>query len=401
VMPQTREHFDILRLLNIRQGIIVITKVDLVDADTAALVEEEVRDLTRGSFLENAPLVRVSAETGEGMAALKKAIEETALSLPERAESPLFRMPVDRSFSVAGFGTVVTGTVFSGSAVKGEKVLVLPKGLSSEIRGIEVHKNKTDKAFTGQRAALNLAGLSKDDIKPGNVICAPGYFIPTRMADCSLELLDRNSPLKPGERVKFHLGTSEVDGRLYFLEGKALVQVRLAEEVVMVKGDRFILRNQEASHTLGGGIVLDAHPNKHKRRKNLDAETLRLLPDSGLRQQVLLELGKAPALLSLTDLCARLTVKRKNAENALMGFASDNGAVIFKTSAETFALSLERFGVLAGRLQSAVQEFHASHPLLAVGLSKAEIREQCGRILAGKEMESAFPALWEALCARP
>ncbi len=397
VMPQTKEHFDILRLLNIKRGIIVITKTDLVDSDTALLVEEEVKDLVKGSFLEGAPVVKVSAQTGDGIEALKSKIEEVALSMEERRDHTLFRLPVDRCFSVTGFGTVVTGTVFSGKAIKGEPVSILPSGLKSEIRGIEVHGNKKDEAYTGQRAALNLTGLAKDDVKRGNVICTPGYFVPTSMLDCSLDLLNPLQPLKQGERVKFHLCTSEIEGRIYFLKEKNLVQIRLHEEVIAVKGDRFIIRNQEASRTLGGGVVLDAHPNKHRRIKGLDTKSLQTLATQGISGQVLLELGKARSILPVTVICGRLTEKKKSVENALKKLSEEGKALIFISPGDVYGMAIEKYSGLLNRINTAILEFHSSHPLLSTGLSKAEVSQICANIFGEKESSAIFILLWDML----
>jgi len=346
-------------------------------------------------------VVKVSSETSEGLDLLKKTIEETALSLEERKESPLFRLPVDRSFSVTGFGTVVTGTIFSGAAVKGEKVVILPSDLSAEIRGVEVHKSKVDKAFTGQRAALNLSGVSKDEIKRGDVVCAPGYFIPSMMADCSLELLNRSGPLKQGERVKFHLGTSETDGRVYTLADKSLVQIRLSDEVVMVRGDRFILRNQEATKTLGGGVVLDAHPQKHKRRKSVDPQSLQSLSEAGLRQQVLLELGKTRSVRAAAEFCALLTARRKNVQDALLQLSGEGKVRLFKTATETYALASEKYRALTEALKTWVRDYHDAHPLLNTGAGKPEAAQKCAQVLGEKETETVFAQLWEQLTHDP
>lgn len=399
VMPQTREHFDILRLLGVRRGIVVITKIDLVDADTAELVEMEVRELVKGSFLEQAEVVRVSSETGEGIPSLRKAIEAVALGLEERPEGSLFRMPVDRVFSVQGFGTVATGTVFSGSIEKGDKVEILPGGRTAEIRGIEAHKEKKDRVFSGQRSALNLAGVAVDEVRRGEVLCAPGYFVPTLMTDCSFELLDPARPLKRGERVKFHLATSEVTGRIYDIRDNRLIQVRLAEPVVTVKGDRFIVRDQEGLRTLGGGAILDPHPQKHKRRKNVDADGIDRLAGADNRTRVTAELGKARAFLSVTELCARLTQKRKTVMDTLESLAREKRILLLKGAADAHALPREKFDALLSHLSVAVRAFHAANPLIRSGLGKAETRQQCSERLGEAETEALFPLLWAEIIA--
>lgn len=400
VMPQTREHFDILRLLGIQRGLIALNKADLVTDEVAEMAEEEVRELVRGSFLEKAPIVRVSAMTGHGLDELKTAISAVSRGIPERPDAGIFRMPVDRSFSVAGFGTVVTGTVFSGRVRPQEKVVILPKGLECEIRGIQVHKNKADVAVRGQRAALNLQGVDRDQAVKGDTICAPGLFTPTFMADCSLELLSGAGAIKQGERVKFYVGTTESDARLYCLDGEKLYQARFSTAVVGVRGDRFIIRDPGLTRTLGGGEILDLHPQKHKRKKNLDLPQIRKLAETAPQARLQAELAKAKGALSVPELCARLTMNPDVVMAALKTLAQSGAAVMLDAGRESAAMARGRYEALVLFLKTETQAYHAAHHMLATGVSKAEIRQKCRAFLGESLSDGLFQKLWERLTDR-
>ncbi|MFH0920524.1 MAG: selenocysteine-specific translation elongation factor [Fibrobacterota bacterium] len=396
VMPQTREHFDIVRLLGVRHGILVLTKTDLAAKDAADMAEAEVREMVHGSFLQNAALVRVSSVTGEGIPELKIEIEKLVRALDERQGEAPFRLPVDRSFSVAGFGTVVTGTVFSGSVRKGDRVLVLPGEQEAEVRGIEVHHQKSDIAKWGQRAALNLSGIDKGDVGRGDTVCAPGFFISTQMVDARFTPTGRS--LLQGERVKFHLGTTEAEGRVYRLGESGLVQVRLSSPVAAVHNDRFILRDPAASATLGGGEVVDVHPLKHRRKKNVDAAALQALAGGSVRERVLTELGKAQTGVTPSVLRARLTEDEKTLTETLIQLDKNDKVVLLVSGGHSLALSLERWQAFLTALQARVSDFHSQNPLLNTGLPQAEVR-QAALVFMGEEAVPLLDAFWTRLAS--
>ena len=271
VMPQTREHFQICRLLRLRDGIIVLTKIDAADEDMRALARMEARELTAGSFLEAAPVVEVSARTGEGLDALRTALAALGGRVAPRPVRGATRLPVDRAFSMKGFGTVVTGTLLSGSlAVDGDYVL-LPGGRGVKVRGLQVHGRAEPAAAAGRRVAVNLAGLGLDDVRRGDTVAAPGALTVTARADVRLELLADARPLKHGARVRFHQGTTERLGRVALVpprEGatelapgaSAFARVRLEAPAAITRGYRFILRAYSPAMTIGGGVVLDPQP---------------------------------------------------------------------------------------------------------------------------------------------
>src|SRR5208283_990885 len=264
IKPQTREHFEICRLLGVKRGVIALTKSDLVDAQTRELARMEVEEFVNGSFLENAAIVLVSAKNGDGLAELKKALEEAASQITEKDAGRYFRFPVDRSFPVKGFGTVVTGTLISGQVAVGDEVELLPEGGRLRVRGLETGGKSVDRAEAGQRTAVNLAAVEHTALERGMVIAAPGRFRATRRVDVRLELLASAPPLKHRTRVHFHAGTSETIGEVYLYDrnelppaGSSLAQLRLQDDVVLVKGDRFIARQFSPVVTIGGGEVLD------------------------------------------------------------------------------------------------------------------------------------------------
>ena len=272
VMPQTREHFEICRLLEIPRGIIVLTKCDLVDSDLRELAALETRELVAGSFLDGVPVIEVSSTSGEGIDALKQTLFEQAEEVPGHKASGLFRLPVDRVFSMKGFGTVVTGTLIAGAVHQDDEVEILPRGSKARVRGLQVHGEKRELASAGQRTAVNLQGSDTDDVARGDTLTLPGTFVATMMLDAELDVLE-SSPIavKDLTRVHLHVGTAQVLARVRTLRGKkalapgdkGIVQLRLESPVVAARGDRFILRRYSPLETIAGGRVVDARPEKH------------------------------------------------------------------------------------------------------------------------------------------
>jgi len=295
VMPQTREHLQILELLGIQRGIVVLTKVDLAESsDWIDLVEEEVREELSGTFLAEAPCCRVASPSKQGIPELVKSIEESLKNLePKDASGPL-RLPVDRHFSVAGFGTVVTGTLLSGTVHPGDTIEILPPGEPLRVREVQVHGKKIDRAQAGQRVALNIAGLEREQIKRGAVVGTPGIFAQTERLDARLTLLpEAPRPLKFRDPVHFYLGTARVVGLVALLDRdqlepgeSALVQIHLDRPLVAHRQDRFIIRSYSPMTTIGGGQVIDPAPVKHRRFRDDVLQTLADL-ESGERSFLL------------------------------------------------------------------------------------------------------------------
>ncbi len=269
IMPQTREHLAILDLIQVKSGIIVLTKVDLApDEEWLELVEHEIREFCEGTILEKAPLVRVSAVTGLGIEQLKTEIAKCLADTPEKKDLGKPRLAVDRVFTISGYGTVVTGTLVDGNFKIGDEVLVLPGHLQARIRGIQTYNQKVTEAYPGNRTAINLAGIDREDVKRGDVIVHPNDYQTTARLDAQIRLLkDADLTLKHNAEVKFFLGATEVEGRIRLLGESQLlsgaegfIQLELEHPVVAVKGDRFILRRPSPPATVGGGMVLDPFP---------------------------------------------------------------------------------------------------------------------------------------------
>jgi translation elongation factor TU len=332
VMPQTREHLAILQLLGVRDGLVALNKTDLVDPELAEVVAEEVRDITAGTFLAGARVVPVSSLTGQGLDELRAAIAEVAARVPERTAAGVARVPIDRSFALAGHGTVVTGTVFNGSLRVGGEVEILPKGFRARIRSLQSHGVGVEAVFAGQRAAINLAGVKHEDLRRGDAVCSVGAFLPTSMIDGRIVLSrDLSHAVEHGASVSFHLATSEVHGRLALLDrmkldpgGETWGQVRLAEPVVARRGDRFILRTAGGDLTIGGGQVLDAHPLKHRRHRLDAAEALERLASGDLDAAVAHELLKAGTPLRISVLAPHLAETRAAIEALCRSAAESN-----------------------------------------------------------------------------
>jgi selenocysteine-specific elongation factor len=304
VQPQTREHFDICRLLDIRKGFVALTKTDLVERDIVDLVRLEIEELVAGSFLAGAPIVPVSSVTGDGLADLKQLLYSMASASPRKNPGGALRLPVDRSFTMRGFGAVVTGTLVSGQVALEQEVEVHPDGRRLRVRGIQVHGSRSDRAIAGQRTALNLAGADHTELSRGMVLTEPGVFRNTTTIDCTIELLPSAKPLKHRAPVHFHSGTAEIEAEIRRVSGTAAFEpgareyarLVLREPALLLPGDRFILRMFSPVLTVAGGVVLDALPPRRTSRERLQA-----IETDALAAFV----REAPYGLSRADLIAR------------------------------------------------------------------------------------------------
>ncbi|MCP4688561.1 MAG: selenocysteine-specific translation elongation factor, partial [Desulfobacterales bacterium] len=288
VMPQTREHMEICSLLGVKHGFVAMTKIDMVEEDWLELVQEDVSEFMIGTFLEDAPIIPCSSATGEGLSDITDALETLAGEIPNRPPSSLFRLPVDRVFTMKGFGTVITGTLTSGRIRVGDPIMIYPSGVTSKVRGIQVHNQAVEEAEAGTRTAINFQGLEKASVQRGEVLADPGSLVSSYMVDISLHFLKSNKkPVKNRVRVRFHGGTSEILGNLILLDreelppGETIVaQLRLDAPTAPVKDDRFVLRSYSPVRTIGGGHVLNPMPRKHKRFKPEVIEGLKSLDGS-------------------------------------------------------------------------------------------------------------------------
>ncbi len=298
IMPQSREHLAICNLLKIKSGLIALTKADLVEKEWLELVEDEVRTFVKGSFLDAAPIVSVSAKTGENLGLLKEEIRQMALSISPKTHEGLFRLPVDRVFTLKGFGTVVTGTAISGRVSIEDSIEILPSNIKTKVRGLHSHGRAINTASAGQRVAINLQGVEKEEIRRGDVAVTPLRFHPTKVVDAFLELLGDVPSLKSKALVHFYAGTSETVARAVLYEKDELkagescyCQLRLKDPVVVTAGDRYIIRRFSPLETLGGGEILDPSPARRRRKDGI--ADLPVLHKGGLREKLALKIEKA------------------------------------------------------------------------------------------------------------
>ncbi len=389
IKPQTREHFDICRLLGIERGLVALTKSDLVAPDGLELVRLEVSEFLRGSFLDAAPIVPVSSKTGAGLDTLKRELARLAAEVPGKDASHHFRLPIDRSFVMKGFGSVVTGTLVAGSVGVGEEVEVFPQRRRLRVRGLQVHGRVTERAYAGQRTAVNLAGVEAGELERGMALSAPGLFEPTDRMDVELTLLASAPRLKHGARVHFHHGTMETiaEVRLHdhdvLVPGKqAYAQLRLRDATLLLPGDRFIVRQFSPVVTIGGGRVLHAHPEKHKRgdpglRLELDA----LAGDNRERIiEALVQHAKGGAL-TLAQLVALTGWRLADVETSAAALVTA-GRLRRLPSAPAVFVDPARWAELRVAALAGVDAFHKKEPLLE-GMPKQELRE---RFFARSEM---------------
>lgn len=398
IKPQTREHFDICRLLGVKRGIIALTKVDLVDRDTEELVRLELEEFVKGSFLENAPVLAVSAKTGAGLPELKKALVDEALKLTEKQTGRYLRLPIDRSFAVKGFGTVVTGTLISGQIATGDEVELLPEKKLLRVRGVQTGGKTVERAGAGQRTAVNLAGIEHTAVQRGMVIAAPARFVKTRRVDARMELLASAPPLKNRARVHFHVGTAETIAEILLYEKKqllpgeaAFVQLRLADEIVCVRGDRFILRQFSPVITIGGGAILDPMAKRPTRKDEGRVQFLRTLEEDS-REQILRAMVDRNILgIRVEEIVARTGWMEVEIAAVAKNLAA--AGVVRVVSAEPMVLLPEAlFQEVAKKLLARVENFHKDNPLLP-GIPREELRAALGRRVRTETFRTALEEL--------
>lgn len=378
VMPQTREHLEVLNLLKIKKALVVLTKIDTTDPDWLDLVAEEIREELKVTRFADAEIVRVSAVKGIGIEELKQKIDKMVNTLEAKDSTAPLRMPVDRSFKMKGFGTVITGTLLSGSIKKDQQVEILPEGLTSRVRNIEVHNENVDVAYAGQRVALNLAGVEKEEVSRGCLIAQPGFFQPTDRIDVQLEILPESPySVKHASQVHFHLGTSEVMARVFLLGKKELMpgesgfaQLELDEKIVAHYLDLFIIRFFSPVKTVGGGRVLNVTPGFYRRYREQEMAELELLAggsNTNLVLQRIMQYGVASR--------AELVKEVKIAVEPLEAILADlKGQEMLFELGEGYLMAGVRFRDWRERILRTLKDFHeANH--LKPGISKAELKQ--------------------------
>ena len=380
IMPQTREHFEILQALGIDDGIIAITKTDMVDEEWLELVQEDIRDYVEGSFLEGKPMIPVSAKSGANIDLLKEEIIRKCDRESKRIEAPeMFRLPVDRVFTKSGFGTVVTGTLMDGTCSLNDEVHVFPEETPAKIRGIQTYGNDVDQAVAGQRTAINLSGVRKEDIRRGDVIAAKSAVSVTGMLDVKLKIFDSSERMVlNNSRVHLYCGSKEVLTKVILMDRDALsageeayVQFRLEEPIAVRRGDRFIIRFYSPIITIGGGQILDAVPEKHKRNRENVLEGFRTLESGNVSDIFVLKTGGHKFYskeLLLQELGMLPETGNREIERCI-----EAGKLVELEDGTILAAS--KFQMMTDRLIQLLQEYHESNPL-AEGMPKQELQSR-------------------------
>ena len=375
IMPQSREHLAICNLLNIQSGLIAITKSDLVEKDWLTLVTEEIGDFVTGTFLEDAPIVPVSSKTGENLELLKKEIRDRALTITPKTSGGLFRLPIDRVFTLKGFGTVITGTAISGAITVEAPIEILPRGITTKVRGLHSHGKAITRASAGQRVAINLQGVEKQDLQRGDVAVAPSSFVPTKTMDLFLTLLKDVPALKNRSLVHFYTGTSETIARVILYEKEDLkagescfCQFRLQDPVIAMSGDRYIIRRFSPLETLGGGEILDPTPGRRRRKDGI--QDLQGFQAMQLGQKLALKIEKSGlAGVTVQTINGWINADLSAIQHALNGL-KQSGEVIRH---EDTLLHKNAFALLNSKVRELLKTFHRENPLKP-GMPKEEVR---------------------------
>jgi selenocysteine-specific elongation factor len=389
VMPQTREHLAILDLLQIPAGLIVLTKTDLAPGpDWLDLIEVDIRAAVAGTVLRDAPIVRVSARNKIGLDALLQSLTQLLETKPARPDLGRPRLPIDRVFTMSGFGTVVTGTLSDGILSVGDEVQILPSGLTGRVRGLQTHKRKEEQSAPGSRTAVNISGVNTEDIHRGEVVAHPNQYQSTRRIDARFRLLkDASSPLKHGSEVKVFVGASETVAMLRLLGVEELqpgqegwIQLELRDPVVAVRGDRYILRRPSPGETLGGGVIVDHQPKgRHKRMDKSVLKSLELLAQ-GSPADVLFEAALALQTAPLIEMVSRSRLESVTAAEALAELLESGKLILLEEGApsvtsDLLALALPHWNSLREKTLQLVADYHRSYPLRR-GIPREELKSK-------------------------
>ncbi|MBI5232344.1 MAG: selenocysteine-specific translation elongation factor [Coriobacteriales bacterium] len=395
IMPQTREHLAIIDLLGVRRGVVAITKADLVDEDWLALVAEDVAALLEGTSIEGAPIIPVSAKTGAGLDELRAALDELAEHAPSRVANLPYRLPVDRVFTIAGAGTVVTGTLWSGTLRRDDPVELYPSGRTGRVRGVQVHGESVDKVQAGQRTAINIAGLDKDEISRGDIVAQPGTLQVTDRFDARFTYLGSpgsDKRLESGTRVHVHHGTRQVLGRVLLADAESLApgesslaQVRLEEPLAPRFDDRFIVRSYSPVYTIGGGVVLDAYPPRRTRLKTHERELLDALLAHDLSSAATGLLAGRAIPMTSAEVAAALGVPRPQVADELNKARLDR----LKVGPETYFVTSDALEALVRSVETELLAFHDENPE-ATGISVPELRDRVERRIQPKVFDAVL-----------
>jgi selenocysteine-specific elongation factor len=397
VMPQTREHMEICSLLGVEHGLVALTKIDMIDEEWLELVEEDIREFVAGTFLENKAIVPVSSANGEGIDMFVAALDDLSGQIPERSSSNLFRLPVDRVFTMKGFGTVITGSLMSGKVKVGDNVMIYPSGIPSKVRGIQVHGESVEAAHSGMRTAINFQGLEKASIERGQVLSTANALLPSYMVDVSLHYLESNKrKIKNRSRVRLHTGTSEIMGNLILLEQEGLrpgedtvAQIRLDVPVAVVRDDRFVLRSYSPVRTIGGGRVLNPAPEKHKRFRQEVVEGLNSLITDDLEDVIAYHVMAAGVRgVSFSALMIMTNLSEKPLDKYLQAMLSRRDVLQIDKDQRLFVHKAGFEGIQKNMVMH-LQTYHDKNPL-KTGMPKEELKSKLPATVGTKAFTMAL-----------
>lgn len=384
VMPQTEEHLEICELLGIRHGLVVITKIDMVDEEWLELVEEDIKEHVKGTFLEGAPIVKVSSVTGEGLNNFIDTLTQLVQKIPKRDTGHIFRLPVDRVFTIKGFGTVVTGTTISGNIKVGDEVTIYPICVNCKIRSIQVHNKSVKEVGPSTRTALSLQGIEKDSIERGYVVASKGSLMPSYMIDVFFEFLPTASrPLKNRERVRFHVGTSEILSSLVLLDKEEILpgtscyaQIRLEEPVAVLRGDRFVIRSYSPVRTIGGGIILHPLAKKKKRKTSLEIIPKLELIHKGSKQDLVEALIFIEGYAGISkEFLLFLSNIKEDELKKILGELSSLKKIYIYDKEQWLIIHSSFYQKLKEKMLSFIKDYHIRYPL-RLGIPKEELKSK-------------------------
>ena len=398
IMPQTREHLAICDLLRVKKGIIALTKIDMVEKDWLALVQDEVRDFVKGTFLEKSLIVPVSSRTGENLPDLVQELAKLAGEVTPKSSNGILRLPIDRVFTMKGFGTVITGTLLSGTVSIEQEVEILPKGVKIKVRGIQSHNQAVQRAVAGQRTAVNLQGVEKDQLSRGDTIVNAGFFTSTRTLDAKLDLL-KQAPrgLKSSARIRFYNTTQEAIGRITLLGSnelkpgeEAFVQIRLEQPVIIQHGDRYILRFYSPMETLGGGMVLNPHTRRHRQATMQEAlKNLGVLEKGTLEEKLgLLVAGKGLAGMEEAEAIGAIAADKQEI-TATLAALSQKKTVL---RVDNLYVHTSHLAAIEKKALDLIRLFHKDNPL-KTGLDKEELKGMLRMRLSSKILNLTIDGL--------
>jgi selenocysteine-specific elongation factor len=398
IMPQTREHLAICDLLRVKKGIIALTKIDMVEKDWLALVQDEVRDFVKGTFLEKSLIVPISSRTGENLPGLVQELAKLAGEVAPKSSNGILRLPIDRVFTMKGFGTVITGTLLSGTVSIEQEVEILPRSVKTKVRGIQSHNQAVQRAIAGQRTAVNLQGVEKDQLSRGDTIVNAGFFTPTRTLDAKLDLL-KQAPrgLKSSARIRFYNTTQEAIGRITLLGSnelapgdEAYVQIRLEQPVIIQHGDRYILRFYSPMETLGGGMVLNPHTRRHRQATMQESlKNLGVLEKGTLEEKLgLLVAGKGLAGMEEAEAIGAIAADKQEI-TATLAALSQKKTVL---RVDNLYVHTSHLAAIEKKVLDLIRLFHKDNPLKA-GLDKEELKGMLRMRLSSKVLNLTIDGL--------